>query len=216
MCFVRLVPGQALLQQAVIVPMTKTNFAQGQWAEMLCRAGHNFWETPSHFKLPLLFQIQPLLFCLPIPDSIAAKINFKSSKRKSAKEQQGEDRRRGGDSPLQTAEQQGAVGLGGEQTLERGSSSNCLYFVVGMFFPPLTLQPRVHYSSYEIGIMEKNGSVHLLGIIMCQVLNWEGNFKTILLIWVTGVSYQEPCQRHCSWQETYSIFMILPFTKPRP
>lgn len=60
--------------------------------------------------------------------------------------------------------------LGGEQRLERGSSSTCLHFAVWMYFPPLTLQPWVHYSSCEAEIMGKNGSVHLLGIVMCQVL----------------------------------------------
>lgn len=47
----------------------------------------------------------------------------------------------GGGEVTTLCKQQGAVGLGGEQTLQRGSSSNCLYLVVGMSFPPLTLQP---------------------------------------------------------------------------
>lgn len=120
----------------------KNQFCSGAVDRNAVQGWPQFPRDPLRFQTPsLVSNSATALFCLPIPDSIAAKINFKSSKRKSAKEQQGEDGRRGGDSPLQTAEQQGAVGLGGEQTLQRGSSSNCLYLVVGMSFPPLTLQP---------------------------------------------------------------------------
>lgn len=87
---------------------------------------------------------------------------------------------------------------------------------------PLTLQPWVHYSlrvwnwNYEgKKILHAFTWIHYLSSDI-EGINWEGNFKTILLTWVTGVSYQKPCQRHCSWQETYSIFMILPFIKSKP
>lgn len=203
--------------------MTKPNFAQGRCSGALVRVGRcavQGWpqlprDTPriSNSLSCFKFSHCSVLPAHPWLNSCQNKsqiVQKKVSQRTTGRRQEG--RRQ----PFADSWAARGCRSGWRADLGRGSSSNCLYFAVGMFFPPLTLQPWVHYSSYEIEIMEKNGSVHLLGTIMCQVLNWEGNFKTILLMWVTGVSYQEPCQRHCSWQETYSIFMILPFTKPRP
>lgn len=82
----------------------KNQFCSGAVGRNAVQGWPQFPRDTLRFQTPsLVSNSATALFCLPIPDSIAAKINFKSSKRKSAKEQQGEDGRRGGDNPLQTA-----------------------------------------------------------------------------------------------------------------
>lgn len=166
----------------MLLPTTKPDFPR---AGVQHRAGRDFWETLSSSKFHLLPRIHPLL-CAACPPLTVYQIYFQLVLMKNLWSNGSEGRRKAG-LPGWGAE----LGKGQQLNLSSFCSSNVFSSLNFTALSPLLLPWSWNYGEEWISAFTRHRYVSST----TEVLNWEGNFKTILLTWVTGVSYQEPCHR---------------------